>query len=190
MDSDRGKKKRRYSNARWVARIFIITLVISVTLEFASTKALEGVGYIISIAVLALFIIVNIFFDVIGVAVTAADERPFHAMASRRVAGSRDALWLIKNADRVSSMCNDVIGDISGIISGSTGAAVAVMLISDFGVQALTAGMIITGAVSALTVGGKALGKTVALKYSTEIVHLVGRILSLLKRIFLRSKKK
>ncbi|MFQ8767640.1 MAG: hypothetical protein ACLR8U_14850 [Oscillospiraceae bacterium] len=42
-------------------------------------------------------------FDIIGVAVTAADEKPFHSMASRKVPEAGEALKLIRNAGRVSS---------------------------------------------------------------------------------------
>ncbi len=66
----------------------------------------------------------NIFFDIIGIAVTTAKEMPFHAMAANKVEEAKYAIKLVKNASQVSNFCNDVIGDISGIISGSLGATI------------------------------------------------------------------
>ena len=56
-------------------------------------------------------------------------------MASRKVPEAEDALRLIRNAGRVSSFCNDVIGDICGVISGSAAAVISarVLLLSKSG---------------------------------------------------------
>ena len=64
----------------------------------------------LAFVVLACFILLGIVFDIIGVAVTAADERPFHSMAAHRTPGAREALGLIRKANKVSSFCNDVVG--------------------------------------------------------------------------------
>ena len=47
--------------------------------------------------------------------------RVYHAMSSKKIKGAKKAVSFKKNADKVSSFCNDVIGDICGIISGSAG---------------------------------------------------------------------
>ena len=77
---------------------------------------------------LAVFIGLGILFDIIGVAVTAADPRPFHSMAAHKEPGAKEALMLLRNAGRVSSVCNDVVGDICGIVSGTTTAVIVVRL--------------------------------------------------------------
>ena len=118
------KKKKTGRSARpdfrWIALIFLVTVLISALMSFVSSNLLEGAGLILSFVVLICIVLTGILFDIIGVAVTAADEVPFHAMASRKVPEAEDALRLIRNAGRVSSFCNDVIGDICGVISGST----------------------------------------------------------------------
>ena len=41
-----------------------------------------------------------------------------------------------------------------------------------------------SGMISALTVGGKAVGKSLAINYSTMIVHYAGRVVYFVKRPF------
>jgi len=100
-------------------------------------------------------------------------------MASERVRGARHAIYLLRNADRVSNICNDVIGDISGIVSGTAVTFVVLELIADLGVNGTTASTIVNvafaGLVSALTVGGKAFGKSFAINNSTNIVLFIGK---------------
>ncbi len=196
MDGDRSspetskaKKKppstlRKNFNARWLITIFFTTLAISMTLSFLSSEALEGVGYAVAFCALGFFILLGIGFDIIGVAVTAAEEKPLNSMAARRVNGAKEALSLVRSADRVSSFCNDVVGDICGIISGSTGAVIAARLVQNFSVSSVLITLLVSGIVSALTVGGKAIGKTFAINFSTQIVHFAGRVIFFFKNIF------
>ena len=110
--------------------------------------------------ILVLFIVLGIVFDIIGVAVTAADPKPFHSMAAHREkGGAKEALSLLRNADRVSSVCNDVVGDICGIVSGATGAVIVARLQSGLNFQSVWISVGVTALVSGLTIGGKAIGK-------------------------------
>ena len=155
---------------------------LSAALSFASDQALNGAGLAVAFTVLLAFILLGILFDIIGVAVTAADEKPFHSMAARRTPGAREALGLIRKADKVSSFCNDVVGDICGIISGSTGAVIVVQMQAAFGfLPAMVISLAVTALTSGLTIGGKALGKAVAIENSTAVLQLVGRILHVFK---------
>jgi len=136
----------------------------------------------IALLILLVFIALGIVFDIIGVAVTAADPKPFHSMAAHRVKGARQALMLLRNADRVSSICNDVVGDICGIVSGVTGAVIVLRLQSAFDLNAIFVSVGVTALVSGLTIGGKALGKPFAMKRSTRVVYLAGRVLYIFRR--------
>ena len=118
-------KKERNKTIRWVVTIFIVTIFISATISFASTNLLEISPTILKFTILLVIIFIGIIFDIVGVAVTSADEKPFHSMAARKVSGAQEAITLLRNAERVSSICNDVIGDICGVISGSASAAIA-----------------------------------------------------------------
>ena len=140
----------------------------------ASTEILGHAGYIISFAVLAVFIAIGIAFDMVGIAVAAASEAPFHSMAAHRERGATESLRLIRNADKVTSFCNDIVGDVSGIISGTTAALIAAQLMEGFGVVNLLIPLSISGVVAGLTVGGKAAGKAFTFNNSTAIVLKVG----------------
>ena len=95
-------KPRSYLH--WVVRIFLISVMLSAALSFVSGIVLEDAGYVLAVTALALFVLLGIVFDVIGVAVTAADPKPFHSMAAHRERGAREALFLLKNAEKVSSL--------------------------------------------------------------------------------------
>ena len=159
-----------------------MAVVLSAVLSLASEAMLEGAGLAAALLMLALFIGLGIVFDIIGVAVTAADPRPFHAMASHKEKGARESLMLLRNAGRVSSVCNDVVGDICGIISGSTGAVIVVQIQSAFGMPGVVISLAVTALTSGLTIGGKALGKSFAIAKSTAVLQLVGRFLHLFSR--------
>lgn len=188
MDTGDSKKKQgkkvkkeagKRSGFHWAVQVFFISVVLSAVLGLASDQALNGAGLPLAFAVLASFILLGIVFDIIGVAVTAADERPFHSMAARKTPGAREALGLIRRASKVSSFCNDVVGDICGIISGSTGAIIVTRLQEAFSFRSVVVSLAITALVSGLTIGGKAVGKMFAIEKSTAVLQLVGRILHL-----------
>lgn len=170
-------KKERNKTIRWVVTIFIVTILISATISFASTNLMEISPNILKFIILLVIVFVGIIFDVVGVAVTSADEKPFHSMAARKVAGAQESIMLLRNAERVSSICNDVVGDICGVISGSASAAIAAVLIRDYTgtvQQIIMLGM--SALVAGLTVGGKAIGKTYAIRSCTSIVTFAGKI--------------
>ena len=166
----------------WAVQVFFLSIGISAMLSFLSGEALASAGLILAFVVLLAFILLGILFDIIGVAVTAADERPFHSMASRKIPGSREALKLIRKANQVSSICNDVVGDICGIVSGSTAAVIVVRLHEVFGSESILTSLAITALASGLTIGGKAVGKTFALDKSTTVLRIVGKFLYLFSR--------
>ena len=173
-DKDKKKKKKQGS---WPLRVFLLAVALSAVLSFFSSSALEGAGLLLALLILALFIGLGILFDIIGVAVTAADPRPFHSMAAHKEKGAKEALKLLRNADRVSSVCNDVVGDICGIVSGSTAAVIVVQLQRDFSTTSVLISIGVTALISGITIGGKALGKSVAINDCTKVVYRVARIM-------------
>lgn len=116
-------------------------------------------------------------FDIIGVAVTVADENEFHAKASKRIAGSKTSVKLIRNSAKVANFCADVIGDICGVLSGSISASIALKITASFGIT-FNLQFLISALVASLTVSGKAIGKTIAQKSATKIVHAVAVVLN------------
>ena len=178
--SDRDKQKKKHNH--WPLRVFFMAVVLSALLSFFSSTALEGTGYAVALAVLAAFIALGIVFDMVGVAVTAADPRPFHSMAAHKEKGAKEALKLLRNADRVSSVCNDVVGDICGIVSGATGAVIVARLQKGLDLENVLISVGVTALISGATIGGKALGKPFAMNQSKRVVHLAGRFLHLFHR--------
>ena len=132
--------------------------------------------------ILLVIVAVGILFDIIGVAVTSADEKPFHSMASRRVPGAKEAIRLLRSAGKVSSICNDVVGDICGIVSGATGAVIVARLQKGLDLESVLISVGVTALISGATIGGKALGKPFAMNQSKRVVHLAGRFLHLFHR--------
>ena len=176
------REKKSTGSRHWAVQVFFIAIAVSGALSFASETALDGAGAPLALLILAVFIVLGIAFDIVGVAVTAADPRPFHSMASHREKGASEALMLLRNAGRVSNVCNDVVGDICGIVSGATGAVIVTRLQTAFSVQSVLVSVAVTALISGLTIGGKALGKTVAISKSTDVVYWAGRLLHLFHR--------
>lgn len=185
--SDKQKPKRKPpqkskpNKARWIGFIMAISFILSVGMSYISNEALRNAGTILSFIVLFLFIALGILFDMIGVAATSATEKEFHSMAAHKVRGAKEAVWMTRNAEKVSSICNDVVGDICGIISGATGALIVTSLtVGKTGAQILLVSLLITGLISSLTIGGKAAGKSIAIANSRRVLAICGQVLSIL----------
>ena len=181
--------KNKAVNAAWVGVITVISFALSVVMSYISNEALANAGTILSFAVLLFFIALGIVFDMIGVAAASATEKEIHSMAAHRVRGAREAVWMVRNAEKVSSICNDVVGDICGIISGATSALIVTHITAGLGAgMKVAVSLLITGLISALTIGGKAAGKGMAMAFSGRVLAICGRVLSVLP-ITLDNKK-
>ena len=184
-------KKERQKTIRWVVTIFLVTIVVSSLISLASDVLMANSSMGIAFLILLVIIFIGIIFDIIGMAVATTDEKPFHSMAARKVPGAQESIKLLRNAERVSSICNDVVGDICGVVSGSASATIAAQILSNF---EFTWPQVISLAMSALaaglTVGGKAVGKTFAVNSCTQIVHLVGKLIASFRKFTGKGRKK
>ena len=167
---------------KWVFIVTILAFIISIIMTLFATITLENVSLLIAILITFLFIILGIVFDIVGVAVTSGDEVAFHSMSSRKVKGGKIGVKLLKNTDKVSSVCCDVIGDVCGIVSGTSGVVIVALIIKLTNTDELLVSLIVTGIISALTIGGKAIGKGLAINKSKEIVTIVSKILSVFQK--------
>lgn len=183
------KEKAKQSKQKWVLTVVCLSFGLSVVMSFVTSMFVESAGLLVALLSLIVLVMIGIVTDIIGTAVTSANEQPFIAMASKRIAGARQALSLIRKAERVSSLLNDVVGDIVGIISGSAGSVIAVYLVS-LGLKSAVASMLITAFTSAFMIGGKAYGKGLAIENSDKIVHFVGRAMALFEAKKKKLKKK
>lgn len=187
MQQNQGKKSKKLKikpDWHWITTIFGTTIGISVAMSFFSNEILSGGGLILSFAVLLVIILIGILFDIIGVSVTAAEEKPFHSMAAKKVPEAREALKMLRRAERVSSFCNDVVGDICGVISGSAAAVIAAKAITGMSpVLGSVVQLLLSAVVAGLTVGGKAFGKSIAMNNSTAIIHAAAKVMYLVKSL-------
>jgi len=152
----------------WVIKIFFITFILALVMSTGANEALAGVNVYFAFAILLFLVGLGAIFDMVGMAVASADETPFHSMASHGVKSAPRAISLVRNAEKVSNFCNDVVGDIMGILSGSV-AGIIVMNLSN--ANSLWLSVIVTSLVSALTVGVKAAGKGLAIAKSNLFVY-------------------
>ena len=182
-------KRERNKNIRWIVTVFLSTILISGTISFVSDEVMAVSTLPVAFVILLIIILVGIVFDIIGMAVASADEKPFHSMAARKVPGAQESIRLLRNAERVSSICNDVVGDICGVVSGSASATIAVQVLNHFDFSwPQIVSLLMSALAAALTVGGKAIGKSFAVNSSTTIVHLVGRVIHTLNTPFHKRK--
>ena len=186
-------KRERMKSVKWVITIFLVTIVISGTITLISDEVMGRTGIAVAFLILLVIIFLGILFDTIGMAVATADEKPFHSMAARKVPGAHECIRLLRNAERVSSICNDVVGDICGVVSGSASALIASQILAKFDFSwPQIVSLCMSALAAGLTVGGKAIGKSFAVNSSTEIVHGVGRAVYMLHNFpqLLKKKKK
>ena len=164
---------------RWPLIVLVASLFLSFSFSFLSELALNNANLIAAILVIVAFMFISVITDIIGVAVTAADEGPFRSMASRKIKGAKEGIILIKNADKVASIIADILGDICGILSGAAGAVVTAKLISNVSGDMMV--VLIASAVSAfiaaVIIFGKAMGKKIAMDNCDNIVLILGKIL-------------
>jgi len=175
------KKKiinKKLIDFKWIISITLSAFLISIVFTSLSEIVISNVGTVISMILLLLVILIGVIFDMIGISVTVADINTFNSMASKRVKGASLAVKFIKNAEKLSSFCNDVIGDICGIISGALSSSISIILASKFGFNLFITTLFITGIVAALTIGGKALGKSFAINKSNIILFNFSKIVS------------
>jgi len=183
------KTTQKKNNHRWAVTVFFIAVLLSSTISFLSSTVMEDAELVEAFIVLLFIVFLGILFDIIGVAVMSASEKPFHSMAARKVPGAAEALKLLRNAEKVSNFCNDVIGDICGVVSGSASAVIAVKALTQVKSDMLSQ-LIMSALVAGVTISGKAFGKNIATSQSTNIVHIVSKIIYYIKSPFCRKKRK
>lgn len=168
-------------NYNWLYKVFLLTFILSIVFSTITSVITNNFNNIALILILVSIIIIGIIFDMIGVAVLTSKEATFHAKATKKIKGAKEAINLIKNQAKIASICNDVIGDICGIISGGLSAVLTINLCYTLGLSNTLLSVLITAFVSATTVGGKAFFKTIATKKSDNIIFVVGKIICFTK---------
>ena len=172
------KVKKEQVNKKWVMTVVSVAFISSFCLSFISETTIPNLSLWLGIIVTLFFVFLGILFDIIGVSVTSADEKVFHSMSSRKVKGANIAVKFKKNADKVSSFCCDVIGDVCGIISGAAATSIAATLVLDFKLNALLTSITVAAIIASITIGGKAIGKSFAINKSNIILYEFAKFIS------------
>ena len=166
----------------WIIIVFILSFTLSLLFSFITNIISINFGILAIIITIIMVICLGILFDVIGASSLTSKESTFHAMSSKKIKGAKEAIVLIKNNDKVASVCNDIIGDICGIISGGLGAVLAINISNKFNLNITFTTMIVSALVSALTVGGKAIFKKIAIKYADQVLFKISKIICFFKK--------
>ena len=166
---------------RWTYKIFLFTFIIALLFS-TITNLVSSTNILVLSIIITIVLIIGVLFDMIGVAVLTSKEKNFHARASKKIKGAKESLDLLKNSSIVASFCNDVVGDICGIVCGGLGAMLAISIASKTSVDLLIITIVGTALISSLTVGLKSVFKKVAINNSDKIVFTVGRLKSIIKK--------
>lgn len=175
-------KKKKQNRTKWIITVMIVSFILSIIFSSLSEIIIPNINIFFGILLIVIFIFIGILFDMIGVAITAAEEKPFHSMASKKVKGSKNSIKLLKNSDKLASICNDVIGDVCGVVSGGAGMLVANSISLKLSINSTISVFIVTALIASITIGGKAIGKSTAIKKSEKITFRVGKILNFFKK--------
>ena len=170
------------NNKSWVIKAFLFTFLICLLISGVSNTIASNSNIVVLLIITLIIIFIGIIFDIIGTAVLTANEATFHAKASNKIKGSRESIKLIKNSSNIANFCNDIIGDICGIVSGSMGAMIAIYCANKLSINPTITALVVSSIISSIMVGGKAIGKNIAVKQSDKIIFRVGKLLNKTKR--------
>ncbi|MGI6549217.1 MAG: hypothetical protein ACOX4Q_04120 [Syntrophomonadales bacterium] len=165
--------------ALWITFFtFMSGLIISLGLE-SIINAVQDL--FVSFLSLGLVVVAGIVSDAIGTAATAADVVPFNAMAAKKIRGASQAVRIVRNADLVANLTADVVGDIAGTLSGAIGASIVYTFYARYSmftvVDTVLLGAAMTSLIAAVTVGGKTIGKSIAINNANSIILKVAEVL-------------
>lgn len=180
------KQNKSKKSKQWIWPIVVLILAVSLSLLFSllSELVLDGSAVWVAVIVIFIFIFFSILTDMIGLAVASANIEHFNAMAARKVKGSKQAISLVRNAGRVSSVLNDVIGDVCGILSGAAGASIVAKIAIDnsMNFMSILVPSLIAAIIAGLTIAGKAVFKNVAIKHANSITLAFAKFINFFTR--------
>jgi hypothetical protein len=174
--------KKKTGVRYWALKIFIITLILTAGISVISESLMGRLPTIAAAFIIVFIIFIGVSFDVIGIAFATCEVAPFVAMASKKIKRAKSAIRLLRNADVVSNICSDVVGDICGIVSGAAGVAIAIRVAMLGEMREIVWVIVLSSIIAALTVAGKAIGKTIAINRNKQIVSFVSSIVMVFAR--------
>lgn len=177
------KKDKQKKNFGWLTEVFCISLGLSILFALISELMLAHSSLGLALILIMFLMIANVFFDLIAMAVSVCSVKPLLELVKKNQKGADIAIKMVKNADKVSCICGDVVGDICGILCGAGGVTIATILIVCFpNSNSLVVSLLLNAVIASITITAKAIGKSYALNHSTQIVMFVARRLSFLSK--------
>lgn len=176
-------EKQKAKSKHWLWQITLLSLLLSCIFGIISELMLAHTSLTLALILIILLVFVGLTFDIIGMAVTAGNIKSLLEQKSRETKGVDIGITLVKNADKVSSICTDVIGDICSILSGAGGVAISVILTNEIpGANPFFLSVIISALIASINVLIKAIGKSYAIRNSDKIIIKIGMMLSFIKK--------
>ncbi|NMA52533.1 MAG: hypothetical protein GX949_05955 [Peptococcaceae bacterium] len=170
---------------RYILLVGIGSFFLAVVFTFFSetiTSRLDSI--LVSTVFLIIIIFINVLADLIGTAVTTASHIPFNAKSAKKIKGAPQGLRLIRNADKVANICNDVIGDITTTVGGALGISIVIQVMQlDPQLSQFWLNILVTAIIASVIVSGKATGKKIALSRPDDVIFIAGRIVAYLEDI-------
>ena len=178
-----------FSRYRWALKIFVLAICMSCLFSMLSQTILSSMGVVMAIITIIFFIFISVVFDMVGVAITCTSEEYFVKRLDQE-RGARIALSMKRNSEKVCSFCNDVVGDICGILSGASGACVILSITKhiDGSAVVVIVSSLVSALIAGLTIFSKALMKSYAINNSNKFILKIGKLLE--KSIFYKKCKK
>ena len=184
------KEGINFSRYRWAVKIFVLAICMSCLFSLLSQTILSSMGVVMAVITIFFFISISVIFDMIGTAITCTSEEFFLKRLTKEEKGSAVALSMKKNSEKVCSFCNDVVGDICGILSGASGACVILSItrhIQNAGVVVIVSSLV-SAIIAGLTIFSKALMKSYAINNANEFILKIAKIIE--KSFFYKKRKK
>ena len=176
------RKEKIPSWVKWGIFVLILSFILSFLFSLLTEVAIDGSPVYICIIVLVVLLFLNIFCDMLANAVLSCSAEGFNAMASNKIRGAKRAVKFCKNASRISSIFADVIGDICGIVSGAVGTTLAAYFAFADDIASMFIAIVISALIGALTVGGKAFCKALAIRYNKQITFVFAKFTTFFKK--------
>lgn len=166
-------------SVNWIIKITLLALVLSSVFNLLTQISIDKASIFVAFVFLLFLVIINILGDGIAVSSTACELSPLLSMASRKEKGAKTAIWLVKNAEKVSSILADVVGDIAGILSGGFAVIIIIKMFEEGSRENFVANIIISAVIGATIISGKAVLKQYALKNPLRIVLQFSKLIEI-----------
>ncbi|MBT9259020.1 MAG: hypothetical protein KM310_04585 [Clostridiales bacterium] len=171
------RRKNRHRPWRNALSLGALGFAVAAGMALPSEAIVSQVPYWMSIPLVGFIGLVAMAFDMVGVAVTAADEAAFHAKASKKEPGARQTLYLLQHASSVSTIALDIVGDVTATVAGAATISIVSSLASLSSIPLIYWNALGIGLVGFYFTAGKAYAKYIAVEHANRVMEVVGKSL-------------